>query len=192
MNILTVDTTDSALIVALDVHGKRYDYTAISQSKKHNATLLPSVENLLLQASIELKDLDALACVCGPGSFTGIRLGVSTINGLARGLSKPIISLNALEVIAYGSHGITLALVDANHGNYYGGIYNDNLCVAQDNYTLEQVDAFVGNKIARDSSYLNKLFTLAQVKYNSASFCDKLTPMYMKLSQAERELNGNN
>ena len=70
----------------------------------HSCTLLPMAEQMLKDTNIALSDVDAIAVARGPGSFTGIRIGVSTAKGLAWGAQKPAIGVSTLEAMAY--HGI--------------------------------------------------------------------------------------
>ena len=68
---------------------------------RHSETLFPLLNELKEENNINFSDLDALACVIGPGSFTGIRIGMSVVKGFALALNKPIIAINSLELLAY-------------------------------------------------------------------------------------------
>lgn len=97
--ILAIDTSTSACSVALSVEGEIHEqFQNIPQS--HTQRLLPMVDDLLGVHKINLKDLDALALTTGPGSFTGLRIGLGTIQGLAFGANKPIIGVSSLKVMA--------------------------------------------------------------------------------------------
>ena len=101
MKILAVDTAWDSMVVALSVDGKIYSETSLDGAKKHNSLILPMIDRLLDKAGIKISEVDNFAAVVGPGSFTGIRIGVSTVNALAFACNKNSVAINALEEIAY-------------------------------------------------------------------------------------------
>ena len=82
MNFLFVDSCQNELFVLLYNNGK-VSYRTSNGNKKHNSVLLPTIDELLNESGIKISEVQNIACVIGPGSFTGIRLGVTTCNGLA-------------------------------------------------------------------------------------------------------------
>lgn len=124
INILLIDTTQDKLLVGL-IHGERQIWDIGDEgNKKHNTMLLPSCEALLSSIGLNISDITHIACNCGVGSFTGIRLGVTTVNGLAAGSGIRLIEMNTLEIIAYNvvcNSGV-LALLDSGHDNYYAAL----------------------------------------------------------------------
>ncbi|HRF36345.1 MAG TPA: tRNA (adenosine(37)-N6)-threonylcarbamoyltransferase complex dimerization subunit type 1 TsaB, partial [Clostridia bacterium] len=82
MNFLFVDSCQNQLFVLLYNDGKYFVKTS-NGNKKHNSVLLPSIDQLLAESGLTISEIQNIACVVGPGSFTGIRLGVTTCNGLA-------------------------------------------------------------------------------------------------------------
>ena len=92
----------------------------------HSASLMPMVEETLHAAGTALRELDAIAAVTGPGSFTGVRIGVATAKGLAHGANLPCIPVNALEALNESAglfDGIVCPIQDARAGQVYGAAF---------------------------------------------------------------------
>ncbi len=100
--ILAIDASTEACSVALavgdDIH-QRYQVAP----RKHCELILPMVDELLHEASIKLLDLDAIAVTLGPGAFTGVRISIGVVQGLAFSANLPVIGISTLEVLAYGA-----------------------------------------------------------------------------------------
>lgn len=93
----------------------------------HSQTLLPMVESMLKSAEVTLADVDAIAVTAGPGSFTGLRIGIASVKGMAVGAGKPCIEVSTLEAIAYnfvGIDGIICCAMDARCGQVYNALFN--------------------------------------------------------------------
>ena len=100
MKLLAVDTSGPVCGVAiLTEDGIRHE-CAVMNHKTHSVNLLPMIDNAFQSTGLTIQDMDRLAVVVGPGSFTGVRLGVSTVKGLAHGAGKPCVAVNALEAMA--------------------------------------------------------------------------------------------
>lgn len=127
MRLLAVDTSTAACSVALQdgaLEVSRYEET----ERGHTALVLPMVHAVLREAGIDGDSLDALAFGAGPGSFTGVRIGVSVIQGLAIAWDKPVVAVSSLAGVAQhvlGSHPAASVLVaqDARMGEVYAGGY---------------------------------------------------------------------
>ncbi len=160
--ILAVDASTEACSAALYVDGKvMSDKTVAPQG--HTKLLLPMIDKLLNNANLKLTDLDAISTGRGPGSFTGVRIGVSLAQGLAFGAGVPLIGIGDLEVIAYQAMKNTTAsffvsAIDARMGEVYLGIYQKNskselepLCdeqVISPEAALELIHKYIGNQEA--------------------------------------------
>lgn len=189
MRMIIVDSTREHLSVILITPEGVTSLSGEGGGRKHNAILLPFIDELLNNANISVRDLDAIACIVGPGSFTGIRLGVATCKGLARGTGIPTISMNALEILAYNEVDKVFAIIDARHGNYYGAIYDNGKELEINNYTLKDIEEFKGRVLNQSEAYsIDKIVSLAKEKYEKGEFEEVLQPLYLKESQAEREL----
>ena len=101
------------------------EFTAQNRNT-HSASLMPMVEAALQAAGTELKELDAIAAVTGPGSFTGVRIGVATAKGLAHGAGLPCVPVDALEALSASAgnfDGIICPIQDARAGQVYGAAF---------------------------------------------------------------------
>lgn len=121
--ILAIDTATEACSVALWHQGKLTSLDELSP-RTHTQRILPMVDELLKEAKIGLNQVDFLAFGRGPGSFTGVRVGVSVAQGLAFGANLPVIALSNLQVMAeeaYQTLGATnvIALIDARMNEVY-------------------------------------------------------------------------
>lgn len=125
--LLAIDTTTIACSVALQAGEAVYcRYEIVGQG--HSGTVLAMVRAVLAEAGMEVTDLAALACCSGPGSFTGVRIGIGVIQGLALGADLPVIPVSTLATVAQGAcrtHGAGSVAVamDARMGEVYWGCY---------------------------------------------------------------------
>ena len=126
MNILAIDTSGPVCGVAILSDGAiRFSQTVLNK-RTHSVNLMPMVDAAFSYTGLTLADMDRLACVVGPGSFTGVRLGVSTVKGLAHGAGKPCVAVNALEALAAGVgrfDGLICPLQDARAGQVYAALF---------------------------------------------------------------------
>jgi len=126
MITLAMDCATETLGVAL-MNGAEIQADLYLEQGRHRAeVLLPSLEKLLLLAKIDMEKIDLLACTTGPGSFTGVRIGVSTVKGLAMALSKPIVGISTLEALAmnaFPSPILICPMLDARRDQVYAGLY---------------------------------------------------------------------
>jgi len=102
-----------------------------TEPRGHADNILPMVQEVLLEATISLSDLQAIAFTRGPGAFTGVRIGTSVAQGLALGANLPLIAVSSLAVLAQGSYRDTgakscLAALDARMSEVYFGVYQVN------------------------------------------------------------------
>lgn len=130
MKILAVDTSSTLASVSL-LNGKEVLYTEDSNNITHSEKLLKLVDNIMTKEKLKIKDLDYLMVINGPGSFTGARIGVVTIKGLAIPFDKKIIALTSLEAMAINEYislntdeeKIICSLLDAKNSRAYYGIF---------------------------------------------------------------------
>lgn len=184
-----IDTTTSDLVVALIRNNDVINVSQKAMGVKHSETLCNKVAELLNVANITFDDIDAYACATGPGSFTGIRIGVSTVKGYATANSKPFIAVNCLQAIACSAncHGNGLAIIDAGNGYYFYnvdvGTYSTVL-----SYDDDRVKGAATANGALD--YLDGVVEIVRDKYYQEKFDDSLTPLYIRRSQAEVNFKG--
>ncbi len=127
VKLLGIDASTECCSAALLLGDKVYQKLQIAP-QGHTKLLLPMVDELLQEHNLALNDLDAIACGKGPGSFTGVRIGVSMAQGLAFGADKKLIGIGDLEALAYKAMTDTnlnkaIAIIDARMGEVYLGIY---------------------------------------------------------------------
>lgn len=121
MIILAFDTSVTGCAVC--VHKNGQDWVETFATERGQAEfLVPMIEKVMQQAEISYQDIDRIAVTVGPGSFTGVRIGLSTAKALALTLDRPLLGFNTLDVIAYGVVEKTLILIDTKRGDYYGQI----------------------------------------------------------------------
>lgn len=104
VKILSLDTSTAACTVALSIDDKVIQRHQIAP-REHAQLILPWIDSLLAEAGIKLNELDALAVGRGPGSFTGLRIGVGVAQGLAFGADLPVILVSSLQIIAQTAYG---------------------------------------------------------------------------------------
>ncbi len=126
MNILALDTSGPVAGAAIVKNGEAA-YEAIAVNRfTHSVSLMPMVEEGFARTGLAIRDMDLLAVTVGPGSFTGVRIGVSTVKGLAHGANKPCAGINALQALAAGIpffDGVVCPIQDARAGQVYGAAF---------------------------------------------------------------------
>lgn len=126
MNILAVDTSGPVAGVAVLRNGAlAYEGLAVNKMT-HSVNMMPMVEEALNRSGLTVEEIDLYAAVVGPGSFTGVRIGVSAVKGMAHGAGKPCIAVDALEALAaglFGVDGILCPIQDARAGQVYGAAF---------------------------------------------------------------------
>lgn len=125
--ILALDTATEACSTALWVDGEVYAVSEVCP-REHTQRILPMVQQMLAEAGLTLNQLDALAFGRGPGSFTGVRIGVGVAQGLALGADLPMIGVSNLLAMAQGAYRVqqhqqVLVAIDARMGEVYWGQY---------------------------------------------------------------------
>lgn len=126
--ILAVDTASRCCSVAVREAGRVAAELSVVSERTHSVHLLRMVREALQLAAVELEQIDGMAVSIGPGSFTGLRIGISTVQGLAFAGGKPCVGVSSLEALASGClpwpHAI-FALMDARKGEVYVGRYRE-------------------------------------------------------------------
>jgi tRNA threonylcarbamoyladenosine biosynthesis protein TsaB len=125
MNVLAIDASTDVLAIA----GARDDAQAsicLRRGLKHSPSLLPLADTLLAQLGLTAVDLQLLVCAVGPGSFTGIRIGLATALGISRGTGAPLVGVSTLDAMAetWKAHqGEVIPVIDARKGRFYAARY---------------------------------------------------------------------
>ena len=122
MRILALDTATLTASVAV-LAGDDIAAAADGRADTHSERLLPLIDEVLRQAGLAPASLDAIACGAGPGSFTGLRIGLATAKGLCFALHKPLVLVSSLEALAFAARGRdVLALLDAKKREVYAAM----------------------------------------------------------------------
>ena len=126
MKVLGVDTATRSCSVAVLIDDKPAAEMATVSERTHSVRLMPMIREALAQAGLELKDIDGFAVTVGPGSFTGLRIGISTVKGLAFATARPCAGISTLEALAYPClpcpHPVC-TLMDARKGEVYAAFF---------------------------------------------------------------------
>lgn len=124
--ILGIDSSAITAGCALYDGGKVIAEQFLNTKHTHSQTLLPMVEDMLKSAEVKLADVETIAVTSGPGSFTGLRIGIASVKGMAMGAGKRCVSVSTLEAIAYnfvGVDGIICCAMDARCGQVYNALF---------------------------------------------------------------------
>ena len=222
MIIVGMDTSSVNATVAVMNENKLIGEYLISNDRTHSQIIMPLLEDLLKKCGVRISDADVFAAAIGPGSFTGVRIGMASVKTLAQMCDKPIIGVSSLESLSYNCSffdGIICPIIDARHKEVYNALFEkgDRLCedriVSLDALFGELGDRRVifcgdgavayrdiieesnpGNwQIAPPSVCMQKASSLCQAAYERAVRGEydnvySLVPLYLRQSQAEREL----
>lgn len=144
MNILAFDTSTEIFSVCLAADQMYFEFSC-SQGYKHSETLVAEIDSLLKKAGITTSKLDLIVCPSGPGSFTGLRIGMSTAKGISLGSDTPMVTVPTLDMMAYGFNyfdGVVLPIIDARKKRFYTAIFINGE-KKSDNLDLTTEDIFI-------------------------------------------------
>ena len=222
MLILAFESSAKPASVALMRDGQLLSQYFQCSALTHSRTLLPMAEDMLKNAELSIEDVDMFAVAHGPGSFTGIRIGVSTVKGLAWASNKPCTGVSTLEAMAWNGAavgGYVCPVMDARRSQVYNAIFeikDGKPCrltkdrpialneLAEEVKKLGAPVLLVGDGIEITKAYFNAnsvpcVAAAENIRWQSAwgvamaakdrmpQSADELLPVYLRLSQAERE-----
>lgn len=130
MNILMIDTSGPACGVAIAKDGRIVCELQLTSGKTHSQRVMSMVDSALEMCEMGVKDVDLFGAVVGPGSFTGVRIGVSTVKALAHAAGKSCIGVDALEALAAnvaGFDGVVCPILDARAQQVYGAMFESGM-----------------------------------------------------------------
>lgn len=215
MKILSIDTSTMISSVTVMIDGKIVGDYSINQEKTHSESLLPMIQEMLKSLDMNIREIDRIAVAKGPGSFTGLRIGMTTAKTIAQVLGTEIVGISTLKALA--NQVLTLKhvvpIIDARAGRVYYSIYKNRREVVQENLiyldellkTLPNKDyLFVGDGISKNRALLEEGgFEIANESLNRCigrSLCElanrtdriddvyTLAPEYIRKSQAQQDL----
>lgn len=127
MNILAIETSSKNFSIAVAKDGRVVRYRNMILDKVLESSIIPAVDQILKKAGVKLSAVDGFAVGLGPGSFTSLRVGVSTVKALSLSTGKPVVGVPSLDVIAANVSGETCdeicVVTDARRGMVYAGLY---------------------------------------------------------------------
>lgn len=225
MKILSVDSSSVSASVSITENGVTLAENFINNGLTHSQTLMPMVEKTLNDANVSVKDIELFAITNGPGSFTGVRIGIASVKGMADALGKKCIAISTLEAIAEplkNNDCIACAVMDARCNQVYTAIFERGNRLCEDKAVLidelgEELKQyskpviFIGDGAKICYEKLNELLPNCDIAEETIRFVHassigrlaedkinndenpiestKLLPFYLRLPQAERELN---
>lgn len=212
MKILCIDTSSKLCSVAILENTTLINKLELDNGLTHSETLMPLIKDLLEKSNLSLKDINLLVSDIGPGSFTGIRIGVATCKAFSDSINIPCVGISSLEVLAYNSKndGIICSTIDCKNDNCYFALYelvDENYTVLEEpcaktvtevldilntKYSDKQIN-FVGDGIPSYSTncYLNveNLGIAGYKKFiSNNNIGEDILPLYLKKPQAQRQL----
>jgi tRNA threonylcarbamoyladenosine biosynthesis protein TsaB len=148
MKILLIDTCGAtgSVVLADTAHAPTLVTSTSLPGRSAAERLVPAIRSLATDSAINLNQLDAVAVVHGPGSFTGVRVGLSAAKGLCHALNLPLVAISRLAILASLAHlpvARVHALLDAGRGEFYSGIYSDGVCLREALVTRDQLLALL-------------------------------------------------
>lgn len=228
MKILAIDTSSKICSVSIleDCNVILEKHT--NDERTHSQNLMPLIDELFKETNLSLDDINLLACCQGPGSFTGIRIGIATIKAFSDAKNIPVIGVTSLESLAYNipDTGLIVSLIDAKNDNVYYSlfsnngklyskigdyksdsiqnilddlsIYDDKLIFVGDASIIhkEKIEQNIKNPMfATESQNLQTSISIGKSAYNKfkngiSGDSNSIYPIYLKKSQAERNLDG--
>lgn len=125
MKILAIETSSSVCSVAILEDEALIKEITIEDENTHSVKLMPIIENIFKDTNLKLEDIELFCCDKGPGSFTGIRIGVATIKAFIDVVNKEGIGISSLEALVYNvkEEGFICSLIDAKNSNVYAGVF---------------------------------------------------------------------
>lgn len=129
--VLALDTTGECASIALVRGGRVIEEVALESPDGFAHVLFQEIESLLVRHRVKIEDIDLFASASGPGSFTGVRIGLTAVKGLAEASGKPAAAVSNLRAVAsFGSKPLRAAVIDARRGEIYGAVYDEALELA--------------------------------------------------------------
>ena len=223
MNIVAIDTSGPAASCAVLIDGEIVQSIAMNRGLTHSETIMPALDACMSAARLSCDQVDCFATVAGPGSFTGVRIGVCAVKGLAHAWNRPCARIDALETLAMnyqGFDGIACPILDARRGQVYCAAFDmkDGLPVrVLEDAAIDLVDflgklpkdrrlVFLGDGLRVHAAKIREILpeailapeNLRQLRADAACLlaeahpetwmeARQLTPIYLRLPQAERE-----
>lgn len=175
MKILAIDTSSKICSVAITEDTNKIIELHSDDEKTHSVKLMPMVDEAFKSANLNLDDIDLMACSVGPGSFTGVRIGIATIKAFADVKAIPVTQVSSLEGLAYNtidesipgaqlSSTLFCSIIDANNNNVYCGLYRYY------NDCLNQVTDLIAENIETVTAKIDTMIHSFSTQFNNIVF----------------------
>lgn len=210
MNILAIDTTGKTAQIACLKDDTAFRTEIIG---KFSEKIMGAIDETLENAKLDIDDIDCFGIATGPGSFTGIRIGIAVVKGFLCADKAKCVAVNSFEPIAYNiNDNDFVVLLDSGNEEHYYAIFKNKLCTELGHGTIEKIKSFAkekGIKIyysSKEEATFGEISQIQKVKMDENSFVslikekakendfvelNKICPIYIKLSQAEIGLEQN-
>ncbi|HYC62550.1 MAG TPA: tRNA (adenosine(37)-N6)-threonylcarbamoyltransferase complex dimerization subunit type 1 TsaB [Thermoanaerobaculia bacterium] len=193
MLILAADTSLPILSVALIHDGAVAGALALEGKGSRNEKLLPAIDWLLSENNVDRRTLDLLAVTRGPGSFTGVRIGLATMQGLALAIQRPVCAMSTHEAVAFGEAGRIAVVDDAGRGESYISHFDNALETRPPHLGHLQEDDRRVIRLSELVQHDNVALRCARraLEIERAGHGDRyrdVTPIYVRLAEAEVKL----
>jgi tRNA threonylcarbamoyl adenosine modification protein YeaZ len=192
MLVLAADTSLPILSVALISDGALAGAVALEGRGSRNEKLLPAIDWLLAENGIDRRTLDLLAVTRGPGSFTGVRIGLATMQGLAMALGRPVCAMSTHEAVAFGEPGRVAIVDDAGRGELYVSCFDDGRegvaphigTAPEDRRVVRLADVMQRDNVALRCARR----AIGILERGEGDQYRDVTPIYVRLAEAEVKL----
>lgn len=196
MNALVINTAGRNEVLVL--RGEKSYYYSSAQTALSSEELLPRIDSLLNEAELDVSDIDYFGCVIGPGSFTGIRVGVSAVRAFCYALNKPAVAVTYFDLLAYNITPPFTVMIDGGNGVAYVKNYSEQgsdegKCVLLSAFAPEydvvadkEFCPLAVGKVARHGAEPLKKAFLDALNRGAIGY-ERLIPVYLRRSQPERE-----
>lgn len=195
MKILAIDTSSKVCSVAITEDTEKIIEIHSDDEKTHSVKLMPMIDEAFKISGLGLDDMALLVCSVGPGSFTGVRIGVATIKAFADVKNIPVVGISSLEALAYNmieknipimqlANTLFCSIIDAKNNNVYCGLYRYY------NGGLNQITDLIAEDIETVISKINTTISTFNSQFNNITFVGDGSNVHMDL--LEKELSSQN
>ncbi len=181
MKILAIDTSSEICSTAILEDDVLIDENNLDNGRTHSENLMPLVDELLKRNNININEIGLISCVVGPGSFTGIRIGVSSMKPIAEVLGISLASITSLEVLAknvtINDEEKIVSLIDARNNQVYAGIFDKEYNLVEDYIAddimevIEKIKKYENITFVGNGSVLHKELLISNIK--NAKFAEE-------------------
>ncbi len=162
MKILSIETSNKICSVAILEDKNLIKKIELNNGLTHSETLMPLIKQILEETKLDLSNIDLLVCDIGPGSFTGIRIGIATVKAFTDSLNIPSVGISSLEGLAYNikNEGLICSLIDCKNNNCYYSLYE----LKNNTYTL--LEEPKTDSVENCLNYLNYKYSNSVITFN--------------------------